>query len=56
MAGDGVADDTAAFLAAFSPLNMEAVTIFVPSGRYRITSSIKLIGGDHVSFIGLLKA
>jgi len=49
-ASDGMADNIATFLAAFLLLNMEVVTIFV---CYHITSSIKIIRGDYVSFKGV---
>ena len=45
-----MADNIATFLAAFLLLNMEVVTIFV---CYHITSSIKIIRGDYVSFKGV---
>lgn len=48
--GDGVADDTAAIQAA---LSSSRVSLYIPSGRYRITSNLNRSGHTHLFGDGL---
>ena len=51
--GDGITDDTAAFKAAIAQVtNQKGGTVFVPEGRYLLTSSLNLPNG--VSLVGEL--
>ena len=40
--GDGVADDTAALIAAINYAGANSKAVFIPAGNYRVTSSIEL--------------
>jgi hypothetical protein len=53
-AGDGVADDTAAFERAFSDVGREdrSPVLYVPSGRYRITRTLALVSHITVTIAG----
>ena len=48
--GDGVADDTAAFIAAIAAAGPQD-TVYVPAGSYKITSEL-LFSSDRFRFIG----
>lgn len=52
--GDGTTDDSAALQRAFDELGTSGrpATLFVPAGRYRITTTISLTRKDSVTIIG----
>lgn len=50
--GDGTSDDTAAFNAAVTAANTSGGLIYVPCGRYKLTSTITAISKPGVSFLG----
>jgi hypothetical protein len=56
--GDGIADDTAALQAAidswipYQPFVTDGGLVFLPPGRYRITSSLDMSGKHGLHFIG----
>lgn len=63
--GDGIADDTAAFNAAIAyanakggddRANIPGSTIFIPEGRYRITSALSPVTVSSVMFVGASRA
>ena len=54
--GDGVTDDTAAFLAAKAVCSADNLTFFVPDGDYYIPSGIDLWGLHKLDIIGGLHA
>ena len=52
--GDGVADDTAPLQAALNDVGTDGhpPVLFVPSGTYRITSTVQLKSRLHISIVG----
>lgn len=52
--GDGVADDTAAIQAALDDLatGIHSPTLYIPSGTYKVMSTLTLIGIEGISIIG----
>jgi len=59
--GDGITDDTAAFNLAIAYANSKGghdranivgTTIFIPTGRYKITSALTTVSVSHVVFMG----
>lgn len=50
--GDGIADDTAAIQAAINAGKASSVTVYMPTGIYKVTATLDLSGSGEVRLVG----